>query len=148
MTATAARSTPRSPSRPANPGPDAVDDATTTPYGTAVVVDLLGNDTDPDSDPLTVTAATLADPAQGTLAQTRRRSSGPSPRRPASPATAVINYTIADQDGATDSAIHTVTVENAPPVLVDPAPGVPGSPEIDPANPANLLVPATDGTCR
>ena len=38
-------------------------------YGTPVVVPLLGNDSDPDNDPLTVTAATLADPATGTLAQ-------------------------------------------------------------------------------
>ena len=32
---------------------------------------------------------------------------------------------------------------NQPPSLVDPDP-TPGSPQIDPANPANLLVPVTD----
>ena len=57
----------------------------------------------------------------------------------------MINYTIHDQDGATDTATHTVTVENALPTLVDPDP-TPGTPGIDPANPTNLLVPAIDGT--
>ena len=55
--------------RPANPPPVAVDASVTTPYLTPVVVPLLANDTDPDNDPLTVTSATLADPATGTLAE-------------------------------------------------------------------------------
>ena len=61
-----------------NPTPDAVDDTTVTTVGTAVVVPLLANDTDPDGDPLTVTSATLADPTQGTLTQDPVTLSGPS----------------------------------------------------------------------
>ena len=33
---------------------------------------------------------------------------------------------------------------NDPPVLTDPVPGDPATPEIDPGDPNNLLVPATD----
>ncbi len=127
---------------PVNPGPDAVDDTQAVGPVTPTTVTFLANDTDPDGDPLTVTAATLVDPTQGTLTQEPDGSwtftstvgvSGP----------VLINYTITDQDGATDSAVHTVDVGNVPPTLVDPDP-TPGTPSIDPADPTNLLVPAVD----
>ncbi len=52
---------------PVNDAPTAVDDATTTPEDTAKTVAVLGNDTDPEDDALSVTAASVA-PAQGTAA--------------------------------------------------------------------------------
>ena len=52
-------------------------------------------------------------------------------------------YTIVDQDGDTDSAVHTVTVGNAPPVVIDPVPG--SGPFLDPSDPENIIVPAVDG---
>jgi hypothetical protein len=58
----------------------------------------------------------------------------------------VVNYTVTDQDGASDSATHTVNVANQPPELQDPTPGDPLTPEIDPGDPNNLIVPAVDGT--
>ena len=128
-----------------NPTPDAVDDTTVTTVGTAVVVPLLANDTDPDGDPLTVMAATLADPTQGTLSQdpvTLEWTFTPSATFVTG--SAVINYTIEDQDGGTDTAIHTVTIGNAPPTPVDPNPGDPTTPEPDPLDPNNLIVPGTD----
>ena len=92
---------------PANPGPMANADTSSTGYLTPVVVTLLANDTDADGDLLTVTAATV--PAnQGTLANvagvwTFTPKAGFS-------GTAVISYTITDIDGATSSSTHDVVV--------------------------------------
>ena len=55
----------------------------------------------------------------------------------------VVPYTITDDDGATDSAIHTVVVGNAPPEVIDPVPG--SGPFLDPSDPENIIVPAVDG---
>ena len=55
-----------------------------------------------------------------------------------------VPYTIEDQDGATDSAVHTVTVGNAVPEVVDTDP-TPGTPSIDPLDAGNIIVPAIDG---
>ena len=125
---------------PVNPPPVAVDDTSSTAYLTPVIVPLTANDTDPDGDPLTVVSATV-DPAKGSVAfngtdwvfTPAATFSGD----------AVISYTISDQDGATSSATHTVTVANAPPTPIDPDP-TPGTPYIDPANPNGIVVPATD----
>jgi|GEM_PF-3123543 len=125
---------------PLNPAPDAADDASATAYATPVVVDLLANDADPDGDPIAVIAASVP-PSQGSIAF-----DGTSwiftPAAGFS-GTATITYTIADQDGGTDTATHTVEVANAPPEPYDPYPG-PGTPAFDPADPANLVVPAID----
>lgn len=127
---------------PGNPLPDAVNDATTTPFNTPVVVALLANDTDPDGDPLSVSVATLANPADGTLTNV----GGVWTFTPAAgfTGTAVVNYTITDQDGATDSAQHNIVVgANQPPALVDPDPTV-GTPYVNPLDPSNLIVPVVD----
>ena len=47
-----------------NAAPVADDDAATTPTDTLVNIDVLANDTDPNSDPLTITAVTV--PGNGT----------------------------------------------------------------------------------
>ena len=59
--------------------------------------------------------------------------------------TIVVPYSIVDQDGATDSAVHIVEVPNAPPAVIDPDPA-PGTPSIDPLDAENIIVPAVDGT--
>ncbi len=128
---------------PVNPVPDAVAATTTTNYATPVVVELLANDTDPDGDPLTVTSAALLDPTTGTLSQDPATKVITFAPAPGFSGEALITYTIQDQDGATDTATHIVTVENAPPVLADPDP-TPGTPFIDPGDPGTLHVPATD----
>ncbi len=122
---------------PVNPGPDAVDGTSSTGFQTAITLPLLANDTDPDGDPLTVTAVSVP-AAQGTVALV----SGNWVFTPAATfsGAATITYTIQDQDGGTDTATHTVTVANAPPTPLDP----PGTPYIDPLNPNNIVVPATD----
>ena len=127
---------------PVNPGPDAVDDTQAVVPETATALTLLTNDTDPDGDPLTVTAASLVDPTQGTLTQ-QPDGSWQFTSAPGVSGPVLVNYTITDQDGATDSAVHTVNVANQPPEIIDPDP-TPGTPSIDPGNPNNLLVPAVD----
>ena len=114
----------------------------------------MANDTDPDNDPLTITeingialtpgvAQTIAVPngtvtvaADGTIT--------------VAPDTGYagdidVPYTIEDQDGATDSALHTVEVPNTAPAVVDPDP-TPGTPSIDPLDAENIIAPAVDGT--
>ncbi|MCF2870611.1 cadherin-like domain-containing protein [Octadecabacter sp. G9-8] len=91
-----------------NDAPDAVDDASVTDEDTAVIVDLLANDTDVDGDDLTVVEATV--PAeQGTLVD---NGDGTVTFTPADNFTgeATISYTIEDEDGLTDSAVHTIDV--------------------------------------
>ena len=129
---------------PANDPPDAVNDSQGASPEADTVLTLLGNDTDPDGDSLTVVSATLANPAQGTLSNVGGVWSFTS--APGVSGTVLINYTIRDPDGLTDSAQHTVNVANQPPELQDPTPGDPLTPEIDPGDPNNLIVPAVDGT--
>jgi len=93
---------------PVNDAPDAVDDADETPSATPVTVDLLANDTDVDGDDLSVVEATV--PAdQGTLVD---NGDGTVTFSPAAGfvGTATIAYTITDEEGLTDSAVHTVEV--------------------------------------
>ena len=110
---------------PVNPVPVAVDETVTTSFETPVVIDLLANDTDPDSDPLTVIEINGVSLTPGVV-QTIFVPGG----------TVVVNaddvitvtpddgfsgdlnvpYLLSDQDGATDSAVHTIEVEKAPPV--------------------------------
>ena len=47
-----------------------------------------------------------------------------------------VPYTIEDQDGAGDSAVHTVEVPNTPPAVMDPDP-TPGTPSIEPLDAEN-----------
>lgn len=49
-----------SPPPPANTGPTAVDDAATTDSAVAVTIDVQGNDSDPENDPLTTTDVTIS----------------------------------------------------------------------------------------
>ena len=124
---------------PVNPGPDAVNDTTTTAYLTPVVVPFLANDTDPDGDPLSIVGTPTVSAAQGSIAFVPGTGWVFTPAATFS-GDAVITYTIQDQDGATDTATHTVTVANAPPTPLDP----PGTPYVNPLDPNNIIVPATD----
>ena len=106
-----------------NPAPVANPQTITTPFNTAVVVDLAGNDTDADGDPLSVNTATLAVPANGTLTQNPTTKVWTFTPAAGFTGNAVINYTVTDQDGATSTSTHTVTVQsntNQPPIPVDP----------------------------
>ena len=93
---------------PANNAPIAVDDVATTDEDTAVVLDLVDNDSDPDGDLLTVTAVSV--PAdQGTVVN---NDDGTATFTPALDfnGEATVTYTIADPDGAEATAVHVVDV--------------------------------------
>ncbi|WP_298862837.1 cadherin-like domain-containing protein, partial [uncultured Sulfitobacter sp.] len=109
---------------PVNDAPVAVDDTATTPVDEAVIVDLLGNDTDVDNtnDELSIAAVsvpveqgTVADNGDGTVTFT-----------PADGFTgdATITYSVSDPSGLTDDGVATVTVTpaaNVAPVANDDA---------------------------
>ena len=139
--------------QPVNPGPDAVNQTVVTTLDTPVIIEPLANDADPDNDPLTLTEingfaltpgvalttvvpnGTVTMAADGTITVTPDTGFAGNINVP---------YTIEDQDGATDSAVHTVTIGNAPPEVMDPDP-TPGTPSLDPLDSQNIIVPAVDG---
>jgi VCBS repeat-containing protein len=89
-----------------NPGPTANNDAVAASEDTPVIVDVLGNDVDPDGDPLVVTSASAGHGAvvingDGTLTYTPNADFN---------GTDTIIYTIDDGNGGTSSATVTVTV--------------------------------------
>jgi large repetitive protein len=89
-----------------NPPPVASDDTATTPEDTPITIPVLANDTDPDGDPLTVTAATSPDGtvvinADGTVTFTPNPNfNGPT----------TISYTISDGNGGTATATISINV--------------------------------------
>ena len=107
------------PETPDDVTPVANPDTATTPEDTPVVIDVLGNDTDPNGDPLTVTAATapngtVAINPDGTLSYTPDPDyNGPDE----------ITYTVTDPDGntATSTVAVTVTPVNDAPVATPDA---------------------------
>lgn len=94
-----------------NDAPDAVLDMSSTDEDTAVIIDVLGNDTDPDGDTLTVTGTT--DPANGSVIVNADGTVTYTPDT-GFVGTDTFDYTITDPSGATDTA--TVSV-----VVTDPA---------------------------
>ena len=91
-----------------NDAPEANTDEDTTLEDTSITVDLIGNDTDPDGDPLTViTASVPAD--QGTLVN---NGDGTVTFTPAENfnGDATISYEVSDGNGGTDTSEHTVHV--------------------------------------
>jgi hypothetical protein len=102
---------------PVNDPPVANNDSAATPEDTPVTINLLGNDTDFDGDPLTVTAATSPNGAvvinaDGTITFTPNANfNGPT----------TITYTISDGRGGTSTATVNVTVTpvNDPPVATN-----------------------------
>jgi CshA-type fibril repeat protein len=106
---------------PVNDAPDAIDDLASTPINTPITIPVLANDLDREGDPLTVTGATLANPALGTLTV---NPNGTLSFTPAANFTGpvAITYTVSDGHGGTDTATVTVNVgNNTPPTGADSA---------------------------
>ncbi len=113
--------------RPVNDAPVANPDSDTTPFNTAITVDLIANDSDVDGDPLTVTAASV--PAgQGSLTDNGDGTVTFTPA-PGFSGTATIAYTIRDPGGLTASSTHSVVV--AAPALNGIVEGTAGDDLID-----------------
>jgi CshA-type fibril repeat protein len=96
---------------PVNDAPVAADDASTTPLNTPITFAVMANDTDVDGDTLSIlgtpTSAdgTITVNADGTLTFTPNAGFT---------GDAVVNYTVTDPEGLTDSASWTITVGTAP----------------------------------
>ena len=101
----------------ANDSPIAQDDSITTRGTDPIEIAILGNDTDPDGDPLVVES--IVQPAGGTVINNFATLSYIP--RPGFSGTDTFEYTISDGRGRTDTAtvIVTVTAENRPPVAQD-----------------------------
>ncbi|MFY9318091.1 Ig-like domain-containing protein [Lentibacter algarum] len=103
-----------------NDAPVLVDDSALTDEDTAVVVDVLGNDSDPEGDPLTVTDTT--EPANGSVVI---NADGPVTYTPDAGFTGedTFEYSVEDAGGNISTATVTVTVgdtgPNAPATPVD-----------------------------
>jgi subtilisin family serine protease len=102
----------------ASGAPVAADDAATTVEDTPTDVAVLANDTDPNGDTLTVTAAT--DPARGTTAVQPNGTVRYTPD-PNFAGADTFDYTVGDGDGNSDTGSVTVTVtpDNDAPTAVD-----------------------------
>ena len=102
----------------ANRAPDAVDDAETTAEQTPVTIDVLGNDSDADLDPLVVDSVTQG--ANGSVVN--NGSDVTYTPQPDWSGVDTFMYTVSDGNGGLDSADVTVTViarPNQPPVAGD-----------------------------
>jgi uncharacterized repeat protein (TIGR01451 family) len=107
-----------------NDGPDAVDDALTTNQDTSATVGVLGNDSDPESDPVAVSGSTNG--AHGTVGCTAAGACTYAPAAGYSGPDA-FTYTISDGKGGSDSASVGVIVNAvaAPPPPPSPPPAAP-----------------------
>jgi uncharacterized repeat protein (TIGR01451 family) len=99
-----------------NSAPVARPDADSTDADNPVTLSVLANDTDPNNDTLTVTAATA--PPHGQVVVT---ANGTITYTPAAgfAGTDSFSYTVADPSGATDTGIVTVTVRSSGPIAVN-----------------------------
>jgi large repetitive protein len=122
--------------RPINDAPVAVNDTATTPEDTPVTVNVLGNDTDVDGNPLTVTNATSPNGAvtinpDGTITFVPTANfNGPT----------TVTYTISDGNGGTSTATVTLTVTSVNDVPV----ANPSTASTNEDTPINLPVLAND----
>ncbi len=116
LTASAVLTVTVTPAPAGNP-PVAVDDQATTQQGTAVTVDVLANDSDPDDDPLTIISADfVGTPPSGSSVTINGDGTLTINPGPSFVGTLQIGYTIQDPTELQASATLTVTV-------VAPSPG-------------------------
>ncbi|MGW6131064.1 beta strand repeat-containing protein [Cellulomonas sp. NPDC055163] len=131
-----------------NGAPVAVDDTASTATDTAVDIDVLGDDTDPNADALAVTAVTA--PGHGTAVL---RPDGSVRYTPATgyAGTDTFDYTVSDGT-LTATGTVTVTVANAAPVAhpdaVGTATGTPATGVVVLANDTDANIPGTTQTLR
>ncbi len=96
---------------PVNDAPVAVDDVASTAQDTAVVIDVVANDDDPDNDALTITV--FGQPENGAVAETSPGNFTYTPNAGFTGSDA-FSYTITDGNGETSTADVVITVGDAP----------------------------------
>jgi hypothetical protein len=96
----------------ANAAPAAADDIAPAAYHGTVDVDVLGNDTDPNNDPLTIASAGTPDHGTTTIANGKITYAAPV----GFSGDATFSYVVSDGNGGTATGHVTVTVADAPPV--------------------------------
>ena len=121
---------------PVNDPPIARDDTATTTEGTAVVINVLGNDSDVDGDTLSITVVT--DPPSGSATINTDRTVTYNPDSGFT-GTDTFSYTASDGGGLTAAANVTVTVN---------AGGIEVSIDIRPGNPNNRINLQSNGLLR
>ncbi|MBK9085613.1 MAG: retention module-containing protein [Sterolibacteriaceae bacterium] len=100
---------------PVNDAPVANNDSASTPNGQPVTINVLGNDSDPDGDPLAIVGTPTAPNGTVTVNPDGTLTYRPNP---GFSGTETFTYTVTDPGGATSTA--TVTVNVAPPVNLPP----------------------------
>ena len=96
---------------PVNDGPVAVDDFAETDENQAVVIDLVGNDTDVDNDTSELTLVSFDQPANGTVVDNGDGTVTYTPNT-GFDGTETFDYVVADPAGKTDTGTATVKVNN------------------------------------
>ena len=100
----------------ANIPPVAVDDAATTPFETAAIIDVLANDTDADSGPSPLAVDSVTQGTNGSVTN----NGGDVTYTPNAGFSGTDSFTYVATDGADTSNVATVTVTVAPQVNVPP----------------------------
>jgi outer membrane protein OmpA-like peptidoglycan-associated protein len=96
-----------------NRGPAAVNDSVAAQCGSPLNINVLGNDTDPDGDPLTITSVSV--PGKGTASISGGRIVYTPTSGAGCTGTDTFTYAISDGKGGTSSATVSVALQPAPP---------------------------------
>ncbi|HOX66632.1 MAG TPA: Ig-like domain-containing protein, partial [Burkholderiaceae bacterium] len=129
-----------------NLAPDAIDDSGSTAFNTPltfVPADLLGNDTDPENNPLAITS--VQDALHGSVSIVAGNVVFTPTAGYSGPAS--FTYTVSDGQGGTDTATVNITVSPAPNLAPDATPGSVSGDE-DTLLPVSLTGTDADGTVQ
>ncbi|MEA5539546.1 Ig-like domain-containing protein, partial [Limnoraphis robusta Tam1] len=96
---------------PANTAPDAVNDERSTRSDTAITINVLGNDSDPENDPLEISSFEATSTNGATITRSQNAQALVYTPPAGFSGTDSFTYTISDGNGGTDTATVTINVE-------------------------------------
>ncbi|MEA5520611.1 Ig-like domain-containing protein [Limnoraphis robusta] len=96
---------------PANTAPDAVNDERSTRSDTAITINVLGNDSDPENDPLEISSFEATSTNGATITRSQNAQALVYTPPAGFSGTDSFTYTISDGQGGTDTATVTINVE-------------------------------------
>ena len=96
---------------PANTAPDAVNDERSTRSDTAITINVLGNDSDPENDPLEISSFEATSTNGATITRSQNAQALVYTPPAGFSGTDSFSYTISDGKGGTDTATVTINVE-------------------------------------